>query len=339
MSFNLRRKARAYAVLGALATALALVPGARPGSIPQLLTLGPVTVLNGTAIVSGTVGGSGAGSQISLNGQALNLDAAGHFAGVINLDGASSLDFAVGNSTGQLVDFTVPLALAGPGGIIPGSVVDAVEQAGAKLLQPVGGFVGGQPLAVAGSVADKGQLASLAVNGTDVMHLLGSDQSFTVPIPGTTKEITLSATDTRGVTETTHYKVLDATGLLATPLGTSVAAANAVGLKITKVRYYTKGVTKTKRVRMVVTVKDRRGYLVRGAKITIRSKAAGRLTRRSQAKTSTKVGQASFVLRVKSRTLGKRLVMVTVARTPTAKAAKTTSVRLAKARQSKKHRH
>jgi len=40
--------------------------------------------------------------------------------------------------------------------------------------------------------------------------------------------------------------------------------------------------------------------------------------------------------RSKRRILGKRLVMVTVARTPTAKAAKTTSIRLAKARTAKK---
>jgi hypothetical protein len=75
---------------------------------------------------------------------------------------------------------------------------------------------------------------------------------------------------------------------------------------------------------------------VRGAKIKIRSKAAGRLTRRAQTRTSTKLGQAAFSLRVKPRFLGKRLVMVTVARTPTAKAAKTTSIRLAKARRVKK---
>jgi hypothetical protein len=56
-------------------------------------------------------------------------------------------------------------------------------------------------------------------------------------------------------------------------------------------------------------------------------------------KTSNKVGQAGFVLRVKPRMLGKRLVMVTVARTPTTKAAKTTSLRLAKARASKKRHH
>jgi hypothetical protein len=337
MSLNPARKARLLAVFGAVAIALALVPGARPGSIPQLLTLGPVTILNGTAIVSGTVGGGGAGSQLTVNGHPLSLDAAGNFAGMVSLDGASALDFAVGNSSGQLVDFTVPVALAGPGGIIPASVVDAVEQAGATLLQPAGGFIGGQPLTVAGSVADKGQLAALAVDGTDVMRLLGPDQSFSVQIPGTTKEITLTATDKSGVSKTTRYQVLDASSLLSTPLGTSVAASSAVGLKIVKVRYVAKGVATTKRLRMIVTVKDNRGYLVRGATIKIRSKAAGRLTRRAQTKASSKVGQAAFVLRVKPRILGKRLVMVAVARTPTAKAAKTTSIRLAKARSSKKH--
>src|SRR5206468_1121191 len=144
MSFNPGRKAQLLAVVGALA--LALVPGARPDSIPQLLTLGPLTVLNGTAIVSGTVGGAGAGSQVTV----------------------------------------------------------------------------------------KGQLAALAVNGTDVMRLLGADQTFSVQVPGTTKEITLTATDKSGVSETTRYKVLDASAQLATPLGTSVAATSAVGLKIVK---------------------------------------------------------------------------------------------------------
>jgi len=127
MSFNPGRKAQLLAVVGALA--LAFVPGARPDSIPQLLTLGPLTVLNGTAIVSGTVGGAGAGSQVTVNGHPLSLDAVGNFAGVVSLDGASTLDFAVGNSSGELVDFSVPVALAGPGGIIPGSVVDAVGPA------------------------------------------------------------------------------------------------------------------------------------------------------------------------------------------------------------------
>src|SRR5439155_23153014 len=119
MSFNAARKAQLLAATGALA--LALVPGARPGSIPQLLTLGPLTVLNGTAIVSGTVGGAGVGSQLSVNGHPLSLDASRIFAGVVSLDGASALDFAVGNSGGQLVDLSVPIALAGPRGFFAAS--------------------------------------------------------------------------------------------------------------------------------------------------------------------------------------------------------------------------
>jgi hypothetical protein len=333
MSLNAGRKVRLLCVIGALS--LALVPGARPDSIPQLLTLGPVTVLNRTAVVSGTVGGAGAGSQLTVNGQPFGLDAAGNFAGVVSLDGASALHFSLGNSSSNAVDLSVPLTLAGPGGIIPAGIVDAVEQAGATLLEPAGGFVGGQPLTVAGSVADKGQLAALAVNGTDVMRLLGPDQSFTVQVPGTSKELTLTATDKSGVSETTHYQVLGTAGGLS-PLGPYVSASSAVGLKIAKVRYIAKGVARTRRFRMIVTVKDTRGLLVRGAKIKIRSKAAGRLTRRAQTKTSTKLGQAAFVLRAKPRFLGKRVVMVTVARTPTAKAAKTTSIRLAKARHTKK---
>jgi hypothetical protein len=334
MSFNSARKAKLVAALGALV--LAFAPGARPDSIHQLLTIGPVTVLNGTALVSGTVGGAGAGTHLTVNGQPLSLDVAGNFAGIVSLGGASALDFTLGSSGGPAVDLSVPLALAGPGGVIPGSVVDAVEQAGATLLQPAGGFVGGQPLTVAGSVADKGQLASLAVNGTDVLRALAPDQSFSVQVPGTTKEITLSATDRNGVTETTRYQVLGGSGVVATPYGTAVAASSAVGLKIAKIRYLAMGVARTKRLRMIVTVRDSRGYLVRGAKVKIRSKAAGRLARRAQTKATGKAGQAGFVLRVKARMLGRRLVMVTVARTPTAKAAKTTSIRLAKARSTRK---
>jgi hypothetical protein len=334
MSLTPIRKVQLCAVFGALA--LALVPGARPAPLPQLLTLGPITVLNGTAIVVGTVGGAGAGAQLTVNGRPLTLDAAGNFAGVVSLDGAGALNLVIGNSRGQLVDFHVPLTLAALGGVIPGGAVDSVEQAGATLVEPVGGFVGGEPLKVAGSVADKGQLAALAVNGTDVMRLLGSDQSFALQVPGTTKELILTATDRSGVSETTHYKVLEASSPLTTPLGSSVAASNAVGLKVAKISYSTKGVVRTKRVRMIVTVKDSRGYLVRGAKITIRSRAAGRLTRRSQSKASGKLGRGIFILQVKPRMLGRRLVMVTVARTQTAKAAKTTSVRLAKARRSKR---
>ena len=84
MSLNPVRKAQLLGVIGAMA--LALVPGARPDSIPQLLTLGPLTVLSGTAVVSGTVGGASAGSQLTVNGHPLSVDAAGNFAGCVDAE-------------------------------------------------------------------------------------------------------------------------------------------------------------------------------------------------------------------------------------------------------------
>jgi hypothetical protein len=328
------RKNAMLALLAAVATGFVLVAGARSVDAPQLLTLNPIVVANGTAAVSGSVGGAGARAQLTVNGHPLSLDATGGFAGVVALDGASSLELAVATpATGERVVFEIPLtaALLGPGGVIPGNVIDAVEQAGAKLLEPVGGFrtIAGEPLTVSGTVLDRDQLVGLSVNGKDVLGLLGPDQSFTIQLPGTTKEITLTVEDAEGVTDTTYYRVLEPTTVLRTRAGDSIAASQATGLRIAKVRYSTRGLVRTKRVRMIVTVKDSRGYLVRGAKITVRSKAAGRLTRRSQAKRSGRTGQAGFVLRVRPRMLGKRLVMVTVARTPTAKASKVSSVRLA----------
>lgn len=340
MSFKHVRRSRRWLTVATLAGAFAVAGSASTAPIPQLLSLGPVTVANGTATVTGSVGGAGVGDQVLVNGHAASIDAAGNFAATVGLDNASSIDISLATGTGQQVDFAIPLNLVGPDGVIDGSVVDAVEQAGVQLLAPVGGIqsLGDHPLTLAGSVADKSQLASLTVNGKDVSSLIGSDRTFSVQLPGTTKEVTVQATDKNGVTETTHYKVLDASGLLTTPYGASVAAANAQGIKIAKIRYVTKRVAKTKRVQMLVVVKDRRGYLVRGAKITVRSKAARVLRKRTQAMKSNKTGRATFLLRVKPRALGKRLVMVTVARTPVAKAAKTTSVRLAKARTAKKHR-
>lgn len=333
MKLNSKRRHRWLAV-ATMSAALVAIGSARPAPVPQLLNLGPITVLNGTAVATGTLGGAGLGGQLELNGQPVSVDAAGHFVATVGVDGASALDFGLTTAGGQHVAFHIPLSLVGTGGLIDGSAVDAVEQAGARLLEPAGGFqaVAGKPLTVAGSVADQGQLASLAVNGVDVTRLLGADRTFSVQVPGTTKEITLQATDTHGVTETTRYKVLTSRGLVATPYGTSVAALNAQGLKIAKIRYSAKRAATTKRVRMLVVVKDSRGYLVRGAKITIRSKAPGTLRRRSQAKRSSTTGRATFVLSVKQHALGKRLVMVTVARTPSVKAAKTTSVRLRRAR-------
>jgi hypothetical protein len=79
-------------------------------------------------------------------------------------------------------------------------------------------------------------------------------------------------------------------------------------------------------MRMVVTVRDRRGLLIRGAKITVRSTKARRLSNRPTMHLSGRKGQATFTLRLRKAAFGKRLIVVTVAKTPKAKASKKTSV-------------
>lgn len=315
-------------LLAILATtlALAVVPQATPASTP-LLNLSPITIANGTAVIAGTLGSEAAGDTLTVNGQPLGVDATGHFAGTVDLNGAISLDLTLTSPAGDgQVQYTIPLTAALPGGIIPADVLAQLEQAGVTLLKPVAG-ADGEPLTVAGSVLDKSQLVTLTLNGTDILGALSSDGSFSLQVPGTTRTIVLKATDTHGVSET-HTVAVTHTALRVT----SVSAANAVGLRIVSVRYNKKGVLRTHRIRMVVTVKDTRGLLIQGAKISVQSTKAGRLVHSPQGTISGKKGRATFTLRLRKAAFGKRLVTITVAKTPRAKAKKTTSIRVPRAR-------
>jgi hypothetical protein len=198
-----------------------------------------------------------------------------------------------------------------------------LEQAGVELLEPVGG-TNGLPITISGNVEDPSSLSELTVNGQDVLGALGSDRTFTLTVPGTTKEIRLSATDKQGVNQYFTVPAAPATSTVAR----TVAAKDAQGVRIAKVRYITKSVRRTKRFRMVVTVRDSRGLLVRGATVHVRSAQAGRILRNPKAKATNKVGQIAFLLQARNRAFGKRLVMVTLAQTPKAKATNKTSVRI-----------
>jgi hypothetical protein len=330
MSTTTRRKTlplKELCMLFVVAVALAVVPRAQPAPT-RILDLGPITIANGTAILSGTLASQGAAAALTVNGTPLGLDVAGHFAGTVNLKGASSLELELTNlRRHQLLHYAIPLPslLLVVGGVIPQDVLDPLQQAAVSLLTPVAGATG-SPLTVAGSVADHTQLVSLTVNGADVLGAVGQGGSFTVHVPGTTKEVTLVATDSRGNSETIRSPVSSAQGI-----GATVSASQAVGLRISKVRYITKGVKRTHRLRMVITVRDSRGLLVRGAKINVQTTAkARRLKSRPKGKLSGGKGSATFVLRLRRSAFGKRLVMLTVAKTPQVKTRKSTSVRLPK---------
>jgi hypothetical protein len=305
----------------ALVIALAVVPGARPASTP-LLQLGPITVADGTALLSGTVGSQASSSTLTVNGRPLGVDANGAFAGSVDLNGAGSIALALSGPAGrQQTVFTIPLTLAGVGGVIPTGVLDSLQQAGVSLLTPVVGD-GRNPLTIAGSVLDKNQLAGLTANGKDILGAL-SGGSFSAQLPGTTKVVTITATDTHGTSET----IVSGIAQKQLTAGTTVAAS-AVGIRIVKVRFFKQNARRKHLVRMVITVKDRRGLLIKGAKISVRSTKAGRLSHRPKMHTSGRKGRATFTLRLRNTAFGKRLIVVTVAKTPKAKATKKSAVSL-----------
>jgi hypothetical protein len=314
--------------------ALAVVPQASTASTP-LVQLGPVVVANGTAVVSGTVGSQATGVTLNVNGQPLGVDAAGHFAATVVLNGASSLELALTSPGGsEQTKYTIPLTgtLLGPGGIIPAGVLDAIEQAGVSLLKPVGG--GNEPFTIAGSVLDRSKLAGLTVNGIDVLGALAPDGTFAVQVPATTKAITLTASDARGVSQTTLSQTpLSQTAVPQTPVtAPTVSAANAVGVRIVRIRYVKTGVLRTHRVRMILIVKDTRGLLIQGAKIVVRATKAHRLAKRPRATLTSKRGGATVTLRLRRSAFGKRLATITVAKTPTAKTRRTTAINVPRLR-------
>jgi hypothetical protein len=315
-------------------TVLALTPSAPAEIVKPLVVLGPTTVLNGIATVSGTLGPESSGAELTVNGQRVAVDAVGRFAAAVNLNGQSALTFSLKNpTTGRESTTTIPLStnIVGPGGLIGPGILDALERAAVALFEPIGGFTvtDGLPLRVEGSVGDPASLASLKLNGQELLGSLDANRGFSLEVPGTTKVITLTSTDKQGVYQTYTVPTSPAA---TTATARTVAAAAANGVRIAKIRYITKSVRRTKRLRMVVTVKDRQGRLIRNAVISVRSKYARRIVRNPRVKKTNKVGQAAFLMKARNRAFGKRLVMVTLAKTPSAKTSKASSVRIPKLR-------
>ena len=196
------------------------------------------------------------------------------------------------------------------------TVLASLGQAVAEITKPLGGFnIQDQlPLTLAGSLLNAGQLAGLTVNGIDVLGLVGPDGSFVIPIPGTSREVTIVMTDKQGVTNTTTYPITHNSTIIQTPLGPSVSAAGALGVRITSVRYFTKIVRSKKQFRVLVTVKDNRGYLIRNATVTLKSQRPRLTVGKTRTKVSNKVGQVNFIMKVRPRALGKSVFVLANAR-------------------------
>ncbi len=315
--------------------ALALAVTTRADSATPVVDLGPVVVANGIATVSGHIADQALAGSFTVNGQPVAVDSSGQFSAAVNLNGQSSLSLSTRDpATGQTVTTTIPLSVTGTGGVIPATILDRLKGAGVSVTIPPDGLTSldSQPVKVTGSVSDPSKLGSLTVNGKDVLvQAAGSSGSFSQQLPAGTKEVTIRATDRQGVSQTETFRVGSASSTIQTSQGTSVSSAGALGLRIASVRYVLRGVQAKKRISMIVTVKDRRGYLVRDAIVTARGKSARSLRAGTGgAKLSSKIGRATFVLRPRLARFGKRLFVIARAKTPSTQAHKTTSVRLPK---------
>lgn len=192
----------AAGVLAALATS-APAEVIRPG-----LTLGPTTVHDGKAVVSGTVGTMGSGVELRINGRRAAIDGDGRFAAEVAVPRWSTLRLALNDPLRRrTTTTTVPLAsnVVSPRGLISPGVLWAIEEAGVMVLEPPGGFevVDGRPLRVDVSVRNPGHLARLVVNGIDMLDRMGPGNGFTARLRGTSRKVSITVTDLVGVSQTT----------------------------------------------------------------------------------------------------------------------------------------
>jgi hypothetical protein len=308
------------AALASVVVALAGPSAARAETVTPQIKLGRTTILNGVAILSGTVSSRSLGSQLSVNGLPVDVGAGGSFVSVVSLNAQSRVSLSLTGRGSESSTLMIPLStnVVRPGGVLAPEVLSALEQAAVSILKPAEGFIpAGETIDISGGVGNGDKLATLAVNGVDAMSALKPNGTFVVPVPGTTKEIQILLVDRQGVSLATSY-----------PASSFVSAAAADGVRIAKVRYFTRSVKRTKRLRVVVTIRDRQNRLVQGAKVTLRSKRPRRTFGRAFRRSTNLNGKATFVLRVRRTAFGKRNTLFVTAKTPSATITKRTSVRL-----------
>jgi hypothetical protein len=200
-------------------------------------------------------------------------------------------------------------------------------------------IVGIGPLGAGGTTASASAhddpAASLCI-GDDQLDLGLSGSSLVVPTEavcaasaGGTTSVTNSTNSTNTSNSTNSSSASSSSG--GSTAAGAVSAADAVGLRIVRVRTNLNRVRATKRFRLFVTLKDRRGLLVRGATVSV-GRVPGRTATAAGVRVvkTNKAGTALVAVRVKRSQFGKRLFVRIAARTPNARAVAPRSVRLPK---------
>jgi hypothetical protein len=318
----------AFATVAAAMAGGAQVAGA---ALPPVL-LESVTVSDGKAVVSGSVN---AGAVLEVNGQGVDVGATGDFRAVVDLD-AEAVVLTLAKAHGETVTVAIPtrvLLLTGGEGVL-----DALADAGISIDVPADGFtiVDGQWSSITGRVLDASNLAGLTVNGEAVLDDLGRFGGFSVQLPSSSNppsQVTYRAVDRQGVSQTSTFPTTRVRSVISTRAGLSVSAAGARGVVIANIRFEKSRLTNAKPLRVNVTVKDRRGYLIRGAGVRL-VVTPGRYVANGSARTgfTSRLGQAKFSFRLRggafSGATARYLALVTNASTPTACAKRKVVLRL-----------
>lgn len=329
-------RALSRAVLVAVLAGMSLV--LTGGTVAALqappLTIAGITINGNVAVVTGDI--ADADAELEVNGLPVLVDDSGNFVAKVHVGLLDEIVLSLDGVSGEDVLIRIPLDVLQSGG--RQGILDQLLGAGIQIDVPDGGFqiVDGQLPVVEGRVLEPDKLAALSVNGVDVLRILGPGGFFSTPAPGSssTERVTVIATDRSGVTQTSTFTPARVTSAISTRAGTSVSAAGARGIRIAKVKLDKRFLKAAKYLRVIVTVKDRRGFLIRGAALRMQAMPARHVANGSvRAGFTNRVGQKQFAYRMtpeafKKGALPKYLTLATKASTPRANASKRVTFRL-----------
>lgn len=347
--------------------------GSGPAAVPAapLVSLAPITIVDGIASVTGTVhadasvGASVAADvRVSVNGSPIAVSARGTFSASTNVAANGGITVEAGElSAGITYSISIPASAIPSNGVRADALVQLRSDAVTLMLPPDGfTIVDGVGIEASVHVAHIDGIVRLSLNGTNLLARLragsssgssssgtaGSARPGTKPAPGkvagkarpashtatahvsgSAKSVKLTVTASNGASQTTSVRIERISSVVRIGRQLTISAFGARGIRIAKVAFNRNSVHTTGRLGIVVTVVDRRNYLVRDAVVMLQPYAHRPTVAGSSAQMSDFLGRAKFSVALASKALGHRLYVTVSARTPLSKARVTASTRLA----------
>jgi hypothetical protein len=314
-----------------------------------LISLGSISVGGGTVSVAGVVNVSVPNVSVTVNAAPISIGVNGSFSATVKLDAGAAIVIKAGDrSNGQTNKITIPASAVPSGGVAADALVQLEADAVTLMLPPDGlTIVDGVDISARVRVKAIVGIAGLKLNRVDLLAKLrigssaGSSGSgsqsgnpgtttppastnppchhtATAKVAGNAKKVALTVTATNGASQTTTVPVKRVRSVIKIGRLRSVSAFGARGIRITAVRFDTSLLARTHRVIVTVSVRDRRNYLVRDAVVMLQPTPHHASIGGALVGMSNTLGRARFSISVKGSSLGHRLYLTALARTPLA---------------------